>query len=239
MDISKVASHVPIFPLLIAVSLFVGWSIPEFYAWTESNQSSPSPLLWKIPLWSAIVSTMFCLALPWLPIRARSKSDVPRQPMRFSLRTLLVLTASVAVTIPLLANFPLVVSGILCAGAFVYLLVFCVRNPQHRMAGFALIGSMVLPYAWVIGYEELDRLLPALFVMIGGMPAFIPAALLSKLFGQHFLESQWLAFLLTAVELVIGVWMIRLGPKRTVAYLLTVMQVSALGSLAFYMMCIA
>ena len=95
------------------------------------------------------------------------------------------------------------------------------------------------PLAWVLGYDELDRILPALFVMIGGMPAFVPAALLGKLFGQQFFESQWLAFLLTAVEFVIGVWMMRLGPKRTVAYFLIVMQVSALGSLAFYMMSIA
>jgi hypothetical protein len=33
--------------------------------------------------------------------------------------------------------------------------------------------------------------------------------------------------------------MIRLGPKRTIAYLLLVMLVSAVGSLGFYMMCIA
>ena len=140
---------------------------------------------------------------------------------------------------PLLAKFPLVVSGIACAGALIYLIAFCVRNPQHRMAGFALLGVMTLPYAWVLGYDELDRMLPALFVMIGGLPAFVPAALLGKLFGQHFFESQWLAFLLTAVEFVIGVWMMRLGPKRTVAYFLIVMQVSALGSLAFYMTSIA
>ena len=98
---------------------------------------------------------------------------------------------------------------------------------------------MILPYAWVVGYDELDRILTSLAVMIAGMPAFLPAAFLSQMLGQHFQESQWLTFLLTAVELAIGIWMIRLGPKRTIAYLLLVMQVSAVGSLAFYMMCIA
>lgn len=33
MEISKLASRVPIFPLFIAVSLLVGWLIPGFYAW--------------------------------------------------------------------------------------------------------------------------------------------------------------------------------------------------------------
>ena len=243
MDISKLTSRVPIFPqvmsLLIAVSLLVGWFIPGFYAWTDSDQSRPSPLLWKVSLGSAIASAAFCVALPWLPITSNSSSDAPRKPMRFSVRTLLMLTAGVAVAIPLLANFPHVLSGIACAGAYAYLIWFYVRNPQHRMAASALIGVMILPYAWVVGYDELDRILPTLAVMIAGIPAFLPAAFLSQMFGQHFQESQWLTFLLTAFELVIGIWMIRLGPKRTIAYLLLVMLISAVGSLGFYMMCIA
>ncbi|TWU46564.1 hypothetical protein [Rubripirellula reticaptiva] len=239
MEISKLTSRTPIFPLYIAASLLIGWFIPGFYAWTDSDQSRPSPLLWKVPLWSAIASAAFCIALPWLPITSKSANDAPRTPMRFSVRTLLMITAGVAVAIPLLAKFPIVVSGIACAGAFAYFIAFCVRNPQHRMAGSALIACMILPYAWVVGYDELDRILPALVVMIAGMPAFLPAALLSQVFGQHFQESQWLAFLLTALELVIGIWMIRLGPKRTIAYLLLVTLISAVGSLGFYMMCIA
>ena len=131
------------------------------------------------------------------------------------------------------------VSGLACAAAFTYLIAFGIRNPSHRLAASALFACMILPYAWVIGYDELDRLLPTFFVMIGGMPAFIPAVLLGQLLGNHFQESQWLAFLLTALELVIGIWMIRLGPKRTIAYLLVVMLVSVVGSLGFYMMCIA
>ncbi len=45
--------------------------------------------------------------------------------------------------------------------------------------------------------------------------------------------------LLTAVEVVIGIGIVRLGPKRTIAYLLLVMQLSLLGSLMFYQLCIA
>jgi hypothetical protein len=236
---TKLLSRIPIFSLLIAISLIVGWNIPAFYEWTDSDQSRPSPLLWKVPLTLAIGSVAFCVALPWLPITTKASSETPRKPMRFSLRTLLLITAGAAVAIPLLAKFPLVVSGIVCAGTFAYFIAFCVRNPEHRMASTALLACMILPYAWIVGYDELDRLLPALAVMIAGMPAFLPAAFLSQMFGQHFQESQWLAFLLTAIELAIGIWVIRLGPKRAIAYLLLVLQVSAVGSLGFYMMCIA
>lgn len=57
-----------IFATFIVASLLVGWFLPAFYAWTDSDQSRPSPLLWQIPLSSAIVGVVFCVALPWLPI---------------------------------------------------------------------------------------------------------------------------------------------------------------------------
>ena len=239
MDISKLASRIPIYPLFIAVSLLVGWFIPGFYAWTDSDQSRPSPLLWQVPLSSAILSVAFCIAFPWLPIASKPPNGIARPQMRFSLRMLLMLTAGAAVAIALLFKFPLGVSGIACASAYAYIIAFCVRHPEHRMAAVALLASLTLPYAWVVGYDELGRILPHFAVMFAGMPAFVPAALTSQLLGQNMRESQWLAFLLTAFELAIGIWMIRLGPKRTIAYLLLVIHISALGSLVFYRMCIA
>ncbi|EMI40761.1 hypothetical protein [Rhodopirellula sp. SWK7] len=111
------------------------------------------------------------------------------------------------------------------------------KNPELTCR--APIFPLFIAVSLLVGYEELDRILPALAVMIAGMPAFLPAALLSQVFGQHSQESQWLAFSLTAFELAIGIWIIRLGPKRTITYFLLVMQISAVGSLGFYMMCIA
>ncbi|TWU54890.1 hypothetical protein Poly51_36120 [Rubripirellula tenax] len=239
MEVTKLASQIPIFPLFIAVSLVVGWFIPGFYTWTDSDQSRPSPLLWKVPMWSAIASAAFCLVLPWLPITTKSSIDTSRPKMRFSLRLLLAITTAIAVATALLTKFPLFTSGVICAGAYAYFIASCVRNPQHRMASAALLACMILPYAWVVSYKELDRILPAFALMISGMPAFVPAALIGQLFGQNMRDTTWLTFLLTAMELTIGVLMIRLGPKRTIAYLLLVMQISVLGSLAFHMLCLA
>jgi hypothetical protein len=236
MEMSTLASRIPIYPLFIAVSLFVGWFLPGFYAWTDSDQSRPSPLLWQVPLCSAIGSVAFCMALPWLPIAIKPPNEAARPRIRFSLRTLLMFTTGAAVAIALLVRFPLVMSGIVCASALAYFLAFCVRNPQHRMAAATLVACMTLPYAWVFGYKELGRIFPDLAVMFAGMPAFVPAILIGNLFGQNMHDTPWLAFLLTSLELATGIWVIRLGPKRTIAYLLLVMQLSVLGSLFFYML---
>ena len=48
--------------------------------------------------------------------------------------------------------------------------------------------------------------------------------------GQHGEELFWLSTLLTSAEIVIGVWMIRLGPRRTIAYLVLVLLISTFGS---------
>ena len=239
MEIAKLASRISTFSLFIAASLLVGWFIPRFYIWTDSDQSRPSPLLWQVPLGSIVVSMAFCVVLPRLPIANQTSNKTSQQRLLFSIRTLLLITAMIAVAIVLLAKFPLLGSGIAMAGAFMYLIAFCVSNPQHRLATAALVASMSLPYVWIVGYDELGRILPDLLVMFAGLPAFLPAALLGRLFNQNMHDAFWLALLLTALEMVIGIWMIRLGPKRTIAYLLLVLHVSALGSLGFHMAVLA
>jgi len=239
MEISKLAARVPIYPLFIAASLLVGWFMPDFYAWTDSDQSRPSPLLWNLPMWSAIASLVFCLALPWLPIAPRKLDDLQRTPMRFSVRALLLLTAGVAIAIPMLAKFPIVLSGIVCIGAFAYLAAFGARHPEHRMAAVTLVACMALPYSWMVGDEDIGNVLFGLMIMLVEMPAFLPTALLSIPLEQYVFDMQWLAVSLNALEIIIGIWIIRLGPKRTIAYLLLVIHMSAGGSLAFYAMCVA
>jgi hypothetical protein len=243
MEKAMHAFRMAIFSLLIAASLLVGWFIPKFYIWTDSDQSRPSPLLWQVPLGSAIVSMAFCVVLPWLPItnqksdKTSNQTSKPR--LQFSLRTLLLVTAIVAGAIVLLAKFPLVMSGIVTAGAFMYLIAFFVSNPQHRLATSALISSMNLPFVWILGYNELGRILPSLLAMFAGLPAFFPAAWLGQLFNHNMHEGRSLALLLTALEMVIGIWMIRLGPKHAIAYLLLVVHVSAFGSLVFHTLILA
>jgi hypothetical protein len=227
---SMTAARKTTFSLFIAASLLVGWFIPSFYIWTDSDQSRPSPLLWQVPLGSAILSMAFCVVLPWMPIANHTSEKGPQ----FSVRTLLLITAGVAVAIVLLARFPLFVSGCATAAAFIYLIAFCVKTPQHRLATAALVATMNLPYIWIVSYNELGRILPSLFAMFAGLPGFLPAAYLGRLFKQNMHDGFWLALLLTALEMVIGIWVIRLGLKRTIAYLLFVLHVSAFGSLCFH-----
>ena len=94
MEIARLASRISTFSLFIAASLLVGWFIPRFYIWTDSDQSRPSPLLWQVPLGSIVVSMAFCVVLPWLPIANQTSNKTSQQRLLFSIRTLLLITAS-------------------------------------------------------------------------------------------------------------------------------------------------
>jgi hypothetical protein len=69
-----------------------------------------------------------------------------------------------------------------------YLIAFCVSNPQHRLATSALVASMSLPYFWIV--DDPGRILPNLLMMFAGLPAFLPAALLGRLFNQNMHDAR-------------------------------------------------
>lgn len=225
--------------LLIGFSLAAGWCIPAFYDWTDSDQSRPSALLWQVPAGLAVVSVVLCGLLPWLPIPPPQTQLEHRAELRFGTQTLLIATALIAIAIPLGIAFPLAVSGLVCAAAFGFLIWQAVRDPACRLPSITLCACMILPFAWVVGYEELDRLLPALPMFLAAMPTFILGGWIGQILGQHHQEVLWVAYLLTSIEILVGAWLIRGGPKRTMVYLLFVMQMSLLNSLVFLQLCLA
>ena len=227
-----------IFALLILFSVVAGWLIPYFYDWTDSDQSRPSPLLWQVPLGVFVVSVGVCCGLPWLPIREKG-SEKDTSKLRFGLRTMLILTALIAIVIGLGLKFPGFVSSTLFGLALLGLVVFAIKRPAHRLASITLLACMFLPFSWLLGYEDFDQILTSLPTFLPSMPTLLPAGLLASVFRQPLQDSFWIAHLLTAIELLVGIWMMVLGPKRTIAYLLLIMNVSLFGSLIFLQLVLA
>ena len=226
------------FITLIGISVVVGWCMPGFYEWTGSDQSRPSPLLWQVPIGAGIAALAICCVLPWLPITRPESQLRPPAQWRFGLRTLLILTTAVAVAIPLFAKVPTIAGGIVCAIAAANLIRVAIRDVSLRLPAITLLACMILPYAWVVHYAERDRILSHFLTMIATWPTFFPAAYLSGMIAQPFRDSPWLAMLLTAIEIAAGTWIICLGPKRTISYLLLALLMSAMGSLVFYQLCV-
>ncbi|MBC7967244.1 MAG: hypothetical protein H7Z17_15120 [Fuerstia sp.] len=93
---------------------------------------------------------------------------------------------------------------------------------------------MFFPYVWLAGYRELGQMMPQILAGMLLLPALLPQLLIGVVLGQRTQESFWIGAMLTAVQMGIGLWMIRLGPKRTIAFLVYSLLASLFGSFFFY-----
>ena len=222
-----------IFPLLIAVSFLVGWFIPRYYDWTDSDQSRSSPLVGQTALGLIVGSIVIWAVLPWVPVAEAVSGAAQSARVRFTTRAMFLMTAVVAVVIVTFTKFPLVASGGLCAFAFCYVVWFWSRFRQNRFQTTALLACMWLPFVWIIAWDELDNLSEILWIA-AGIPALFPALFIGSLFGQNPHEAMWLAVLLTGAEMAVGTWIIRLGLRRTIAYVVFVFLMSTFGSFVLH-----
>ncbi|PAY21447.1 hypothetical protein CKO51_01045 [Rhodopirellula sp. SM50] len=230
MAIGNAMQRIPFFPLLIAASLAVGWFIPSFYDWTGSDQSRPSPLIRPFAIGMLVSVSIFSLALPWMPSPSPRHANGPAAPPRFTIRTVLIATAVVAVLLAAVAKFPLVTSGGVYAIVWCWVVWSLMKCRQSRVPTAAVLACMYFPFVWIASRNGPSGILEALVGMALGLPAFFITLIAGRLSGQHIQELTWLSMLFTAIELAIGLWVVRLGPKVTIAYCLWVLVISIFGS---------
>lgn len=90
-----------------------------------------------------------------------------------------------------------------------------------------LLACLWLPFSWILTSDP--PAIPALLGLFAGMPALLPAEVISNLAGHNH-DLLWLAILLTGIEISVGTRIIRVGPRSTIAYLVFVLLMSTFGS---------
>ena len=128
------------------------------------------------------------------------------------------------------AKFQLAASILVYAGVAAYFICYVVNYRRDRWYCAAMVSCMFLPYVWLIGYREVGGMMPMILARLFTFPALFPTLMISAGLRQHFTELPGIAVLLTAVQLGIGLWMIRLGPKHTIAVLVYSLLASLFGS---------
>jgi hypothetical protein len=225
-----------IFVAFIVVSAMAGWGIPWFTEWSGTQQSRRSPLIFPLAIGLTVGGIALCLLLPRLPIPTHRRESDERLPIQFqfTMRRFMAITAAVAIWIAIFARFKLAASILIYIGMFFYFGWFMLHNRRYRLAVSALVSCMFLPYVWLAGYRELGQMMPEILAGMFGLPALLPQLLIGVVLDQRTVESFWIGALLTAVQMGIGLWMIRLGPKRTIAFLVYSLLASLFGSFFFY-----
>ena len=230
------------FPALVLACFIIGSMIPTFYDWSGADQSYSTPALDQM-IWSLI--SFGCLAwlvIPWLPMKDAPTENAPEEnattksePKRFqfNLYSLLVLTTIIAILFAVVANQSVVICILIWVVAYVSTVRMVVKHLSWKWQFSALLACMYLPFAWVVFSRAFKTLDAEHILGAVGLPSLVPVTFLSRM--VHPSEIVWLWILMTAIEVAIGIWLIRKSPKCTIAYFVLVMLMSAYGSMFFNM----
>jgi len=218
------------FPGLLLGCFVVGWTLPTFYEWTDSNQGRPAPELVQAA-WSLVgFGILSWFVIPWLPMEAAAAKD-KNNPFQFNLRWLFTITTFTAILIAGISNGPVAFCCLLWVVAFVGASLMVAKELSWKWQLFALLACMYFPYVWVLVWKTFKNVSWTTLVAAIGLPACLPGAVLASAFGKHPDQVIWLYILLTAVEIAIGFWLIRRGPRHATAYLVFAMLMSIYGSM--------
>ena len=219
------------FPLLIAGCFLIGWMIPIFYYWTGSGQNRLAPEFQE-GYWSLLgFGTLSWFVIPWLPMRKPAAGEETKA-FQFDIRLLLLITSIVAVVTAAGSKGPIALSVLLGVTAFVALARMVAKELSWKFQIGALLACMYLPYVWFFFTGSFRSIGWSTIVGYAiGLPAFLPSFFLAGLFGTHVDEAIWLMILLLVVEVAIGFWVIRIGPRCAVVYFVFAILMSILGSM--------
>ena len=221
------------FPVLVLGLFILGVSIPGLYDWSGADQSRSSPQM-ECAFWVLIGAAILAwLTLPWLPMRRDDVGERPRG-FQFGVRGLFLVTSFVAVVIAGLVNMALLTCVCSSFLAFFVASRAVAIHLSWRWQLPMLLASMYLPYMWVLTSGEFDELEWHLLAGLFGLPAFFPSIVIGSMLGMHLEKGIWLLLLITAIEIAFGTWMVRLGPRRTIAWSIFVVLVSLVGSMGLH-----
>lgn len=215
---------------LIGVAFLIGINVHAYYDWTGADQSYAPPILLYTGVGILVGLVVSMATLPFLPIKPSQPSDARRRRLRLTIRTIMCATAGVAGLIVLLLSFP-VVTGWALLGATLLSCVGCaVRVPWTRWSVASLLATQYLPFVWIFGYAASHRGFESLSPMFAGLPGHFPSLFVAPFFDQHLSDLFWLTATVTASQIGCGLWLMFLGPKRLLFYLLLLFTSSIFGS---------
>jgi hypothetical protein len=233
--LSKILKYVPEPPFLflMAVSLFVGGYIPAFYDWSGADQSRPAPVMGYVAIELMVCCLLACIALPWLPLQKPLRPEPRFKWLRFV--PWLVLAGAIAAAV---WKFVSPATSIYSLGAIPGSIAFlCIGLDWAASVGLrwrivSLVGCLYLPFFWVTSPRIVKGLGPEV-MLLTGLPALLPAGYLGRFFNVYAEHHWWMLLLATSIEIVIGLWMIHLGTRRALAWLIFLFLQSTFSSLLF------
>jgi hypothetical protein len=220
---------------IILFSLFIGLTIPAYYDWSGADQSRPSPWIPGAALALLAGVGLVSGILAWMHYRLKVSS---RDPVAggwycclFAIIGLIPTSALALWQRPILVT---AASYSLLGIVLLWCLWDVFKHARLRLPLGMLLATFYFPFLWIFVGRFADEFRIEMLAAIGGMPMIFPAGWIGYLFGARIDGFMWLANCLTAIVLATGLGLMHGGEKRTFAYSLLVVAISAMGSMALH-----
>ncbi len=205
---------------LAALTFFGGWYLPEYYDWSESNQSRLAPVV----VWTAGailgIDLGLMLVAVWLHFGIALKSNQP--PFRFRLGQALAVFTIVATCWFVCRQSVWLGSILLFGGSFVGLTWMCLRFSPSCLWAALIACIQFAPFAWVFRglYNNGETL--TVLAMLPATPLLLPVGILAGLsqIDPRSLEGWLFLSSFTVAQFWCGIMLSKIGPKSVMVFLL-------------------
>lgn len=213
---------------LVIAAIIVGFSIPSFYDWSGADQSRPAPVVGWVALAIFVADLIAWILIGIFAFRNRGESVLSDRPRyRFTISHIILLTVVVALMMFLgRATSATVVSWIFNVMVWGFVIWQVVSCGDVRSRVVPLLLCYWGPFVWTL--RDISQV--EILGMIPALPAILPALMVSSLMRVPFQGSVWLLPLISSIELLIGVFVMRRGPWMFLAYLLFILTLAIYGS---------
>jgi hypothetical protein len=235
---SFLASRFPLFTLVAGFGLTMGFLVPVAYElmeepWNRSRLVS----LERAAMISALVTCMLCPVAVWLG-KGKSASVEQKRKIQFRLWHLFAVMTLAAIVLAAAKWLELTwVSALVAAVALGVVAWGLAQDAGMRSRTGALVAGLFCPLVWMVAYSEPFGRTSGLVAAMPFAPALLPAGLIRALAGGGGPDEMGVvAGVIVIAELLLGAWLAWRGGKLFVAYLVLILLVSSVSSLAMHAM---
>ncbi|MEZ6094721.1 MAG: hypothetical protein R3C03_10880 [Pirellulaceae bacterium] len=234
--------RIPVFPLLIVISLLIGISIPGYYAWSGSTQGGFASVVgYTAALFTlmAMVPIVFYVLIP-PPTGSQERNESCGFPkFQFGIYHVLGAMLLVGLAITGLKTIPLpTLIGITLAATTITGFLF-VMNRDCRWRLGASVACLVLPYLWYSVASE-----TTLISRFAG--PFVNASFVPVIFIGNALEISvetttgfWLMGCCSSLVICLSAVLATVGPRISLSFSIVLLVLSTFSSFLFHGMMLA
>jgi hypothetical protein len=235
-----IISRLPALPLLAGISLAIGFLVPSVFEMAQKPASQHRHDQLELSAFIVLAATaLVCTAVSLLRKRqAAPEHEIgPPGTWQFDLLQLFLAITMFAIALAIMPLLELWVASAVIVALILAITAWAWRSgPSTGARITALLAVMFLPFVWMIAYSVPLGRTSGLIAVIPIAPGILVAELLRGLAGLQRDKVESVAAIAVMIQLLMGAWLARQGPRGSLTFSLLVLAASSAGSLLLHIL---